>query len=489
MSWRAVNEYDESDDDVLEAARDESENSDADDDVDAAGEADRLGVNDEGDDCGLAYHLMFEDENGPFRSLFPGDYEEDDLSSLPVLTDVLPPPSVPAPLAPPPSRPVIAVERADAGKIIKTSDSPATLFMAKQAAVLFPLEKDVNRKRLLEVFAADEVLSAVSPDSLNVGYICSEPVGLGIACVSDEQTRNVLLSRLPGSRLSTKDDLRPFYREKRVKGDAVIDHRAEQTADPVGPVPKKAKASSSLLNRMNDPASLAEAVEQAGGIDQCKFLAIDVEAAVVRERAVPLPLEISLVGCGKLFGMGRFHWFTHPGFVEDEYTAQRLSSCCAGVGHAIPFKHAAFLRKDYPNMAWELHELLSVPGTILINKGSTMDLHALHFVYAVADRFKDDGAVPEIPTIHMFDVSALEALFPQAAAAEVTNEEDAAGDALAELKLRGECWYHRRMSEAVVEFLDITNRRPHCAQSDATELAARIGRSLQRAGSYRTVGQ
>ncbi len=108
-----------------------------------------------------------------------------------------------------------------------------------------------------------------------------------------------------------------------------------------------------------------------------------------------------------------------------------------------------------------------------------MDLHALRFVYAAAEAVaaadgRDDRLL-QVPALHMFDVAALEALYP--AAAEDVSQDEADREqralAIAELKLDTECWYHHRIIPPLLEETG-SAVRPHCARADAHVVAARV---------------
>lgn len=371
--------------------------------------------------------------------------------------------------APPPVAPTNRPPLLDGEVLLK--ESAAVRFMKARKAVLFPVDDQMNRKKLQEWFLGDAALSQLvsGAESLWVGYKQKAPAFLAVALVSDPDLQASLLELLPGAWLSSAKDteLRPFMREERLKQRTEAEMRVFSLPKP--PKPKKWVAG-------RDLDLLHWLVTHAGGIDRVRFATVDVEAAVVLPGAIALPLEFAVFSGDR--GL-IFHEFVHPGYIQDDRTASRLSTCNVRGGHGIPYKNASFLRVDYDQMSTELFDkVIRDPATILINRGSQMDVNCFRWTFAAAHALR--GEIAELPAVNIFEIEALgdylgvpfdEVLAGQTAASATGTEADAS----CEDRVPGSpgCWYHD--DDAVVARF---GKDVHCAVHDAFLLHQRLALML-----------
>ena len=451
-------------------------------------------------------HVLSDDEETPPEGL--GEHDPNNTESVP--------PSSLATVAVPP-RPLLL----DGSVQLKESTATKRLRKTGAVGVLYdiPAEESMNRKALQEWWALQPELEALSVpmDQLFVGYRLRLPVGVGLTIfANDNPAQNVALAQQcvammqarNGRLLSVdaEDDIRPFYSESSLKptsgggegaGNSVCVPHVQRPRRP-------RRNQGELVRRMQDPQALQEAIDACGGLANCRFITIDVEAAVVHAGAIPLPLEIAIVDCGRLPSLAildrwvsgtlsddehqyyfqdglNYHLLVHPGQLRasDEPTAMTTSTAQGLSGwHEIPFRHYDFLRRDYIAMTRSVHWILSEPGVIVLNKGSTMDVHAIRWLYAAANlQYEtygydttgngDDRQPPPVPTMekcatNMFDIKALQGLFKEQTAA-------AAAEVPVVVPGKGWCWYH-----SICVMLGNEAERtevPHCAMDDAWTLA------------------
>ena len=415
----------------------------------------------------MRYAEMFEAPDAEIRSLFPNDFEDE--SALPqgaadigaIFADHLAQLAGTRTASPPNADPDQPTHCTDETGTVKLKDSPATRFMAHSVGIVFPVRRDFCRKDVLQQLAADErVRHLFPPGEVYVGYVLKEATGFAVALLTEEAHRELFLAVVEGARPSTDSDIRMFQREERLRA-AVPEKQPLPTTQPGRSISK------GLQRRMHDVGELRKAIEQRGGLRGCKFVAMDMEAAVVLENSIPLPLEISFVpvGCDDN-DRCHYHFLVHPGKVHDEYTAIKLSVGELNTAHCLPFRNYTFLSAAYHRQAQSMQEiLLDTPNVILINKGSISDYRAIQIIYCAARELYADHAIPPVPTdddIPMFDIAALRGVLGK--------EQDVGTEwkAFRESK-RGQdyCWYHRSVHEQL-------NCHLHCARDDAHFLASAV---------------
>jgi hypothetical protein len=431
-------------------------------------------------------------------------------------TETTPPP-LPAQPANPPGSSLISMVESPDGQRWKLLESPATrrLKAGRCVGVLFHIDVAWNRKDVQQYVRSHAVLaSLVEVDHLFVGYHFRDSAGLALALcdgadLADGRCRaELFLAALTNSGMSggrflnieSDEDLRPFYKVDRIK-EGEGSTRAAAACVPAG-LQKSVKAHTplTLYAAMRDVLKLRNLISAHGGLGGCRFVAFDCEAAVVAKGSVALPVEFSFVDC---LSEALLPWESacpptmhiDPGVIDDEdsLTSKKLSTCGVPGGHGLPLRNYEFLRRDYTNMANDVHRLLFPPlpaersgdptrKTILINKGSTMDLQSIRWLYAVDAVTRghlDDleQFVPQPDDVAMFDVTCLQE------ALGVDLERDAhrrfggaAVDPTLEASLAsaredvGRCWYHGTVAHVFPS--------AHCASKDARALAAVVGRWL-----------
>jgi hypothetical protein len=437
----------------------------------------------------------------------------------------------------PPGTSHVATVSSSDGQLWKLMESPATKRLKAEPplptyeGVLFPIDAAINRKDLQASIRDNPALSLlVDGDDVFVGYHFRDSAGLALALFlsNDQDTCSARMTAFGHalaqdgieSRLLRKDqfeDLRPFYRVDRIKGHTAATSASDShdvsgaSYQTVAPKPK-----ASLSHAMRDATRLKEVIAVNGGLIGCRFVAFDSEAAVVVKGSVPLPLELAFVDCHDVCPSEVpcprvMH--VDPGLMDDDDlpTAIMLSLCCVPGGHGMPFRRCSFLSNRYQQMSDSIHALL-FPKTsgasqtsseakarddaaatsppplprrvILINKGSTMDIHAIRWIYA-ADALQTgaapDDAVPMPLEIPMFDVTCLQEVLGVDLTRDVHHrygeQSSSLKDCIAAAKDDvGRCWYHGD------PFVKKVFAGAHCAARDARALAAVVGRWLENCG-------
>lgn len=411
------------------------------------------------------YSAFYMAEDGWFRSCFPHLWVDETDTALPYLgsavaiasgtvelenipeTEVVR--SQPAPTAPSYKLPIIDGEFAK-------KESKVSRSVRNGEGIVFSIDPTTNRQQLINIFAATPSLAEISADALAVGYERREPIGMGIAIVSG-RLRDAVLSEMNGARQATAEDAKYFMKEIRLSSNPQpsAPQLTSTVSQPSRPPGEKQRLRDTL-NLMKSTDALRQCIASAGGESSVRWLTLDVECAIVLERAVSIPLEIALAD----FHLPDeactiFHTFVHPGNLASvAETAMGLSLGYHGMGHGIPIHSATFLRRDYHKVATELLSALSGPNTVVVFKGDSItDFMALKWVYAVAD-LTAEGESPtrfvDTPLPHFTALDTVYATLGRVSSLDIDSHRSHA---------KSTCWYHGHRIIA-------SDDRPHCALED-----------------------
>ncbi|KEG14664.1 hypothetical protein DQ04_00351010 [Trypanosoma grayi] len=420
-----------------------------------------------------AFSNFFENPSGPFRKVFPNFYTElwnagpdltavlqdedededdnynidDDMAAVTAQVDEANAGGCMY------QQPSFRGELAAEGELV-LKPSPATRFLDEHPGecLLIPVDPAINRSHLREQHEAEY------PEiDFFVGYIDTEPTGWALLLSCDRGIVRAMQDLYPGCRFATADDYQMFYKTRR--------RRNGKDTDAFVVSAKKPSLNRILSRKMHNSEELSYFLDSIGGLQNAVFVALDAEAAVVSRGAIPLPLEIALVPVTPTEKLPCFHCFLHPGEVTDVTTACKLSCNMLKGSHCIPFRNATFLRDDYTEIACEIGRYLACDNVVLVNKGSTMDVHALRWVFAAA--CATEGSELHVPSIHdirCFDVDTVLGVLSCGDEKEEATSKDEEAEA---------CWYHTEIKEPIaceVPFLsDI-----HCALRDAIHISQKL---------------
>ncbi|RNF25988.1 uncharacterized protein Tco025E_01775 [Trypanosoma conorhini] len=431
-------------------------------------------------DHARAFFYIFEDPAGPFRRTFPEFYtklgcEVTDLTA--VLREVRDEEmgagvgdeghdtqhgaSTTSSALPPAALESSCKEDNATEEDVVLKPSPATRFLDAHPGkcLLLSIDPSINRAELCKKHAEE-----YPGIDFYVGYTHSEPAGWALLLSVDPAIVAQMQILYPSHRFATDEDRRIFLKEQRAgKGGG-----AALPAQPSAWRPNR-----ELSKRMRDVTELARLIEAVGGPQRAIFVALDVEAAVVLSGGIPLPLELALIPLGTEHELQTFHCFIHPGRVMDEVTAFALSSGVLKGSHFIPFRNASFLRRDYTEIARELIPFLANERVFFVNKGSTMDVHALRWVFGAASAVEgSEFPIPPLQDIYCFDIEAVSEVLSRDAADGGKSADGAAAS----------CWYHDKMERALLEEA-APGHQVHCALRDAGRLYNQLRSLLEKCDS------
>ncbi|RNF05519.1 hypothetical protein TraAM80_04441 [Trypanosoma rangeli] len=425
-----------------------------------------------------AFFHVFEDLEGPFRRTFPDLYMQNSCEE-PDLTDVLEGTCdgentvtvdgsyvgqhALSSLSPLPSASVSSCKGYIGTEGLTMNSSAATRFIDAHPGkcLLIAVEPTMNRAELRK-----KHIEEYPGIDFYVGYINAEPTGWALLLSVDPAIVEKLQILYPDNRFATDDDRMMFCRERRTgrKGGLTLPERALTQR------PNRA-----LTKRMRDAAELARLIETVGGPLKAIFVALDVEAAVVLPGGIPLPLEMALIPLGTEHEFQSFHCFLHPGRVTDQATACALSCGYLKGSHFIPFRNASFLRRDYIEVARVLAPFVVSERVFFVNQGSTMDVHALRWVFGAASAMEgSEFPIPSLQEIYCFDIETVTEVLSRGGGDGGTNADDATA-----------CWYHSAMEQTISQDA-MLDSHAHCALRDAGRLHNELRLLVGNFGSVQT---